>query len=261
LYLSGEGLNQFALRLLAYEVEGPRYSEHTFEFGTERGVASLATTAAKYGPKLIVIDPLGEFDDVDPTSESTLSFIRAANAVAKALGVAILVGMHTNADGIERGTKHFRQFAETMVSVESLPGDRIGFVMDKQRNGPRRAATFFLAPAGPGAATVVPIMERGFPEEDFTSADYRKEVDESRGAARSAKAERSLVAEAPKLLEFFTPAAPLKKREVRALAKEAWGWGDLKTDKRLDYLVESGELVVEEGRRNSLLYSLASDHE
>ncbi|GAA1742514.1 AAA family ATPase [Microbacterium paludicola] len=153
LLFEGEGLEQLQSRIIAWN----EFHDHPdlapggavstpVDMTTPQGVASVARTVRDFERRYRVpvvaaaFDPLVEYMNGEENGEGMELVTRGLRALARYLDIAVIVGAHTNASGERaRGGDHLRMRSGAHVRVETLKGDLVGLVQEKQKNGERRA--------------------------------------------------------------------------------------------------------------------------
>ncbi|SDK71727.1 AAA domain-containing protein [Cryobacterium psychrotolerans] len=189
LLFEGEGLEQLQSRIVAWDEYhanpelSPGGSVSTpIDMTTPHGVARVVRTVRdferQYGERVVVVafDPLVEYMNGEENGEGMELVTRGLRALARYLDIAVVVGAHTNAAGERaRGGDQLRMRSGAHVRVETLKGDRVGLVQEKQKNGQRLALQ--LLPNTVGSSLVLSrlaSLTAGEYYADKSNADYQE---------------------------------------------------------------------------------------
>ena len=163
LLFEGEGLEQLQNRIIAWD----EYHAHPelapggavstpVDMTTPEGVARVARTVRDFekahGERVVCVgfDPVVEYMNGEENGEGMELVTRGFRALARYLDIAVVLGAHTNAAGERaRGGDQLRMRAGAHVRVETLKGDRVGLVQEKQKNGERLALQLLPVSFGP----------------------------------------------------------------------------------------------------------------
>lgn len=276
LLFEGEGLEQLQSRIVAWDefhdnpdlAPGGSIStpvDATTPLGIARVVRTVRDFERQHGERVVVVafDPLVEYMNGEENGEGMELVTRGLRALARYLDIAVVVGAHTNAAGERaRGGDQLRMRSGAHVRVETLKGDRVGLVQEKQKNGLRLALQ--LLPNSVGSSLVLSLQARQTAAEyyaDKSNTDYQE-----RAANKLKLSQTSAVvkhSEADRMLLDYVRDNPGVGKGKLADACNGQGVGKPTLETRIDALVADGMFRVErEGTaRNSAshYYLIESD--
>lgn len=264
LLFEGEGLEQLQTRIEAWDAF---YDTPTLVAGgslsvpvnatTPEGIASVVRTVrdfeAQEGVPVVAVafDPLVEYMTGDENTEGMALVTLGLRALARYLDVAVVVGAHTNAAGERaRGGDQLRMRSGAHVRVETLKGDYVGLVQEKQKNGQRLALR--LVPQPVAGSLVLSSPQRMSASEYYASKD-RTAYEQ---AAQSKTVLSAVAAElkqpiATKLLTDYVRDNPGVSRGKLLGACTGKGVGKPGLEARLDDLIKTGAVRVEKTGSNA----------
>lgn len=258
LLFEGEGLEQLQARAEAWQEYHDRPQLEPFgalssplDMTTPEGVARAVRTVrdweAKHNTKVVCVafDPLVEYMNGEENGEGMELATRGLRALARYLGIAVVVGAHTNASGERaRGGDQLRMRSGAHVRVEALRNDRVGVVQEKQKNGERLALQ--LLPVSAVGSIVLQTLERQTAAAYFASKFSEDSVEKATGKIRIAEvAATQKASKADALLTEHVRANPGIGKGKLVAACNGQGIGKETLEARVDSLVKDGALRFE----------------
>lgn len=258
LLFEGEGLEQLQSRIVAWNefhdspdlAPGGSVStpiDMTTPHGVARAVRTVRDFESRYGVPVVVVafDPLVEYMNGEENGEGMDLVTRGLRALARYLDIAVIVGAHTNAAGERaRGGDQLRMRSGAHVRVETLKGDVVGLVQEKQKNGQRLALQLF--PNTIGSSLVLSMQARLSAAEYYaakTSTAAEERAVEKLSLSKTSAAVKHSTAD--DLLRDAVRAQPGLTRGKLLAACTGRGVGKDVLESRLDALVTGGEVRVE----------------
>lgn len=258
LLFEGEGLEQLQTRIVAWDEfhENPPMAPggHVsipIDMTTPAGVARVVRTVQDFekahGERVVVVafDPVVEYMNGEENGEGMEMVTRGFRALARYLDIAVVLGAHTNAAGERaRGGDQLRMRAGAHVRVETLKGDIVGLVQEKQKNGERLALQLMPVSFGPSLVLEkVRSMSAADYYADKSSADFKERATTKLQLSQtSAVVKHSL---ADQLLIEHVRANPGVGKGKLVRACEGQGVGKPSLEARVDALVSEGTFRVE----------------
>lgn len=258
LLFEGEGLEQLQTRIVAWDEfhENPPMAPggHVsipIDMTTPAGVARVVRTVQDFekahGERVVVVafDPVVEYMNGEENGEGMEMVTRGFRALARYLDIAVVLGAHTNAAGERaRGGDQLRMRAGAHVRVETLKGDIVGLVPEKQKNGERLALQLLPVSFGPSLVLEkVRSMSAAEYYADKSSADFKERATTKLQLSQtSAVVKHSL---ADELLIEHVRANPGVGKGKLVRACEGQGVGKPSLEARADALASDGTFRVE----------------
>lgn len=258
LLFEGEGLEQLQARAEAWQEFHDRPELEPFgalssplDMTTPEGVARAVRTVrdweAKHNTKVVCVafDPLVEYMNGEENGEGMELATRGLRALARYLGIAVVVGAHTNASGQRaRGGDQLRMRSGAHVRVEALKNDRVGVVQEKQKNGERLALQ--LLPVSAVGSIVLQTLERQTAAAYFASKFSEDSLENATGRIKLAEvAATQKASKADALLTEHVRANPGIGKGKLVAACNGQGIGKETLEARVDSLVKDGALRFE----------------
>ncbi len=255
LLFEGEGLEQLQTRIVAWN----EYHEHPemapggavstpIDITTPEGVARVARTVRDFEAKnnttvvAVGFDPVVEYMNGEENGEGMELVTRGFRALARYLDIAVALGAHTNAAGERaRGGDQLRMRAGAHVRVETLKGDRVGIVQEKQKNGERRALQ--LLPVSVGSSLVLQKLQAMTATEyyaDKSNTDFQEKAATKLKVSQTGAVVRH--SEADRLSIDYVRAHPGVGKGTLVNACIGQGVGKPTLEVRIDALVSDGAL-------------------
>ncbi len=267
LLYEGEGLAQIQARIAAWDERYPEADlapgwsfERFVDITQPEGVAAMVRTVRGYEARkgtqvsLIAIDPLVEFMTGDENGEGTQQASRGLRALAQYLGIAVLVGHHSNALGERaRGTDHLKMRAGAHIRVERTDDGAVALVQEKQKNAAPQAIVLHPTPFGTSL-----VLETGW---SVPAANYvAQKANQAHASRAEANLERSRVSRDMKeerargLLLDSVRAKPGMAQSALLRHAKSHGIGHDLLAESLKTLIEEGAVRVEPGPNRSRLH-------
>ncbi|QEO08800.1 bifunctional DNA primase/helicase [Protaetiibacter larvae] len=270
LLLEAEGVQQLQARIVAWnehhgnpDMAAFRALDVPLDLSTPEGAAALVRTVrgmeAATGERVVLvwIDPAALYMSSSENEDGNRNLALGLNAVAKYLDIAVLVIVHTNAEGSRaRGTDHFRMLSGSHIRVERIDGDMVGVVQEKVKNTSPRAV--ILRPVQIGRSLAFDTEER------MSALDYASRKDRAAWTSKvthrlseATTAHEVKTSHAEALILDVLATRPRQSTTQIVAATQGQGVGSDGIKAALASMVERGVVATEPGPRKATLHTLA----